>query len=155
MDYARGDANLYSDSSSSDDDSSSEDSEPEEQGDENVDGEWDKWGELDHEAETTTDPTSRVAVCNMNWDRVGAQDIYIAMSSFCPSGSSGVRSVRIYKSEFGKKRMEEEETLGPEELRGEGGPGNDEESDDGQPRDEDVDEMDKKAMERVRKYQVS
>ena len=160
VDYARGDANLYSDSSSSDDDSASEDSsdyDSDEQRDESRDEEWDKWGELDHEAETTTDPTSRVAVCNMNWDRVGAQDIYIAMSSFCPTGPSGVQSVRIYKSEFGKKRMLEEETLGPEELRGEGGRGNDEQSSsaDEQPRDEDVDEMDKKAMERVRKYQVS
>ena len=158
VDYARGEANLYS-SSSSDEESSSEDS-SDDDSDEQMDGndaqQWDKWGELDHEAEYTEEATSRIAVCNMDWDRVDAQDIYIAMSSFCPTGSAGVKSVRIYKSEFGKTRMAEEERLGPEELRGTAEPENDKSFSDEEPlRDEDVKEMDNKAMERVRKYQIS
>ena len=52
----------------------------------------------------------------MDWDRVGANDIYIALSSFCPLKGS-VRSVRVFVSEFGKNRLAEEEKLGPEELR--------------------------------------
>ena len=156
VDYARGEANLYS-SSSSDEESSTEDSsddDPEEPVDETVSGDdqqWDKWGELDHDAEYTKESTNRIAVCNMDWDRVDAQDIFIAMSSFCPSGSAGVKSVRIYKSLFGKTRMAEEEKLGPKELRGIVEPTNEKlfsENDD-------VKDLDKKAMERVRKYQIS
>lgn len=60
--------------------------------------------------------TSRFAVCNLDWDRVKAADIMILLSSFCPRGGS-VRQVTIYPSEYGKKRMAEEERLGPLELR--------------------------------------
>jgi hypothetical protein len=69
VDYARGEANLYSDSSS--DESSSDD-------EEEVAAEtFDKWGELDADAEQTEEPTRRLAVCNMDWDRVGAEDIFL------------------------------------------------------------------------------
>lgn len=60
--------------------------------------------------------TSRFAVCNLDWDRVKAADIMILFSSFCPRGGS-IRQVTIYPSEYGKKRMAEEERLGPQELR--------------------------------------
>ena len=157
VDYARGEGNLSS-CSSSEEDSSSEDSsddDSDEQIDGNDDQQWDKWGELDHEADSTKEATNRIAVCNMDWDRVDAQDIYIAMSSFCPTGSAGVKSVRIYKSEFGKTRMAEEERLGPEELRGAEEPDDDMSISDEEPLREDVKEMDNKAMDRVRKYQIS
>jgi hypothetical protein len=69
VDYARGEANLYSDSSS--DESSSEE-------EEGADGAtFDKWGELDGDAEQTEEPTRRLAVCNMDWDRVGPEDIFL------------------------------------------------------------------------------
>ena len=74
VDYARGEADLYSDSSSE------EDTDSEEEGGEQEDEEsemFDKWGELDHEAERTEDATDRLAVCNMDWDRVGADDIFL------------------------------------------------------------------------------
>ena len=73
VDYARGEADLYSDSSSEEDTDS-------EEGGEQDDDEpemFDKWGELDHEAERTEDATDRLAVCNMDWDRVGADDIFL------------------------------------------------------------------------------
>ena len=66
IDYARGGGTLYSDSSS--DESSSD--EEDQQG-------FDKWGELDRDAERTEEATARLALCNMDWDRVGASDIFL------------------------------------------------------------------------------
>ena len=66
VDYARGQANLYSDSSS-DDPTTEEDDETE----------FDKWGEMDKDAERTEESTRRIAVCNMDWDRVGADDLFL------------------------------------------------------------------------------
>ena len=108
-------------------------------------------------------------VCNMDWDRVGAADLYLVLSSFCPA-SGTVTSVQVFVSDFGKERLEEEARLGPAELRvghdveGEG----EEVKDDGK---EDTDEDDQEeerllpnarkekaaevaAMARVRQYQV-
>ena len=77
---------------------------------------FDQWGELDRDAETTEEETKRLAVCNMDWDRVGAADLYLVLSSFCPA-SGTVSSVQIFLSDFGKERLEEEARLGPAELR--------------------------------------
>jgi len=119
VDYARGEGTLYSDSSSEEEDSSDDgDSDVSEVDEEELkEEEFNKWGEMDHEAERTEEITKRLAVCNMDWDRVGAEDIFLALSSFCPSSGS-VTEVHIYLSEFGKERLEEEQTLGPLELRG-------------------------------------
>eukprot|EP00092_Neocalanus_flemingeri_P015832 GFUD01017137.1.p1 GENE.GFUD01017137.1~~GFUD01017137.1.p1 ORF type:complete len:658 (+),score=333.16 GFUD01017137.1:57-2030(+) len=151
VDYARGEADLYSDSSSEEDADSDEE---EEQKEEEEHEYFDKWGELDGEAERTEDATDRLAVCNMDWDRVGAEDIFLVLSSFCPASGS-VTSVQVFLSDFGKERMEEEKTLGPKELRQLKGE-NDEDDDDGLV-------VDKKkalkeaaaAMDRVRQYQVA
>ena len=53
----------------------------------------------------------------MDWDRVGAADLYLVLSSFCPSASGTVTSVQIFVSDFGKERLEEEARRGPAELR--------------------------------------
>lgn len=108
IDYARGEGRLITDSSS--DDESSEDEDPEA----NIDH---VWGELDQEAETTEESTNRLAVCNMDWDRIRAVDLMVLFSSFLPPGGS-VLSVKIYPSEFGKERMQQEEVHGPTELVG-------------------------------------
>ncbi|TRY75124.1 hypothetical protein TCAL_16850 [Tigriopus californicus] len=107
VDYARGEG-LASDSSSEDDDSSDDDepgppsgshgSDPSPQAEEV----FDKWGELDHDAPRTESISARLAVCNMDWDRVGAEDLFLAMASFCPS-SGRVRS-GWRNSEFGSGR---------------------------------------------------
>ena len=93
VDYARGEGRLDSGSSSSEDESSSEEEEEEEE-EEEAGAHFDKWGELDKDAETTDEATSRLAVCNMDWDRVGAEDIFIAMNSFCPTGGN-VKCVKV------------------------------------------------------------
>jgi len=52
----------------------------------------------------------------MDWDNVNADDIFLALSSFCPAGGC-VKSVNVYVSEFGKTRIEEEDKMGPAELQ--------------------------------------
>lgn len=100
VDYARGESTLCSESSS-DDESQSED-----------DGEQDviehPWGELDQDAEHTAEATCRLAVCNMDWDRMRAVDLMVLLNSFLPSDGL-ILSVTIYPSEFGLQRMKEEE----------------------------------------------
>ncbi|XP_017891935.1 ESF1 homolog [Ceratina calcarata] len=105
VNYARGEGVLMTDSSS--DDESSEASDGEE-----IDH---NWGELDKEAETTDEITCRLAVCNMDWDRIRAVDLMVLFNSFLPIGGF-IRSVTIYPSEFGLERMKEEEIKGPIEL---------------------------------------
>merc|ERR1712179_438173 len=120
---------------------------------------FDNWGELDGEAERTEEATDRLAVCNMDWDRVGADDIFLVLSSFCPAGGS-VASVQVFLSDYGKERLEEEKTLGPRELRQLRGEEGEEEEDD---EEEVTGVVDKKeslkraaaAMDGVRKYQVA
>ncbi|CAG0898289.1 unnamed protein product [Darwinula stevensoni] len=104
-DYARGEGKLLS--SSSDEDSDNESNEDVEH----------PWGELDNDAQRTDtiEETSKVAVCNMDWDRLKAVDIMVLMSSFLPSGGL-IKSVKIYPSEFGKQRMRDEAVEGPKEL---------------------------------------
>ncbi|XP_060531453.1 ESF1 homolog [Cylas formicarius] len=106
VDYARGEGKLCSDSSS-DDEESDEDIE-------NIQFDH-KWGELDGEADTTEEATSRLAACNLDWDRISAVDLMVLFNSFLPSGGV-IHSVAIYPSEFGKKRMIDEEVKGPIEL---------------------------------------
>ncbi|GFS02325.1 ESF1 like protein [Elysia marginata] len=75
-----------------------------------------KWNELHTEAPEVTESTKRLAVCNMDWDFVKAQDLFVLFKSFAPEGGA-VRCVTIYPSEFGKERMTEEALLGPKEMR--------------------------------------
>jgi len=75
------------------------------------------WGELDKDAKRKDNAvTSRLAVCNMDWDKVTANDLFVLFSSF----GSFVKSVKIYLSEFGKQRLAEEDLSGPVELKKEG-----------------------------------
>uniref|UniRef100_A0A8C8B7Z5 ESF1 nucleolar pre-rRNA processing protein homolog n=1 Tax=Otus sunia TaxID=257818 RepID=A0A8C8B7Z5_9STRI len=73
------------------------------------------WRELDKDAPRGDEVTSRLAVCNMDWDRLKAKDLLALFNSFTPKGGT-VFSVKIYPSEFGKERLKEEEQKGPVEL---------------------------------------
>ncbi|KAG5309929.1 ESF1 protein, partial [Acromyrmex insinuator] len=138
INYARGEGVLLSDSSSEEE--SSEASDAEEKIEHN-------WGELDKDAETTDEITSRLAICNMDWDRIRAVDLMILLNSFLPS-SGLIHSVTIYPSEFGLQRMKEEEINGPSELKNEVIRSEDEIEDDNE-------EGSKYHMEKLRQYQLN
>ncbi|RAO71055.1 uncharacterized protein BHQ10_007067 [Talaromyces amestolkiae] len=57
------------------------------------------------------DVTNRIAVVNLDWDNIRAEDLMAVFSSFATSGR--IKKVTIYPSEFGKERMEREEMEGP------------------------------------------
>ncbi|KYN17254.1 PREDICTED: ESF1 homolog [Trachymyrmex cornetzi] len=138
VNYARGEGVLLSDSSSEEE--SSEASDAEEEIEHN-------WGELDKDAETTDEITCRLAICNMDWDRIRAVDLMILLNSFLPS-SGLIHSVTIYPSEFGLQRMKEEEINGPPELKNEAIGSGDEIEDDNE-------EGSKYHMEKLRRYQLN
>ncbi|KAI5131701.1 ESF1 homolog [Manis pentadactyla] len=105
-DLARGKGNIET---SSEDEEDMADLLPEESGFEHA------WRELDKDAPRTDEITHRLAVCNMDWDRLKAKDLLALFNSFKPKGGV-IFSVKIYPSEFGKERMKEEQFQGPVEL---------------------------------------
>lgn len=107
-DYARGEGIILTDSSSDDDTDSDAEDGPELFIDH-------AWGELHTEVPTTDESSRRLAVCNMDWDKMRAEDIWVLCNSFLPTDSA-LKRVAIYPSEFGKQRMKEEEEIGPQEL---------------------------------------
>lgn len=58
------------------------------------------------------DVSRRIAVVNLDWDNIRAQDLMAVFSSFLPPGGS-IHKVSVYPSEFGRERMEREEMEGP------------------------------------------
>ncbi|XP_018540348.1 ESF1 homolog isoform X2 [Lates calcarifer] len=74
------------------------------------------WGEMCKDAPRSDEVSARLAVCNMDWDRMKARDLLALFNSFTPKGGA-VLSVKIYPSEFGKERLKVEETQGPLELK--------------------------------------
>ena len=90
------------------------------------------------------DGTPRLAVCNCDWDQMGAADLLAVLRSFVPAGGR-IESVTVYPSDFGEKRMAEEATVGPTALmnkRAQKAAAEDAEDDDDDGGDDDDDESD-------------
>ncbi|XP_035685402.1 ESF1 homolog [Branchiostoma floridae] len=132
VDLARGEGNMETSSSDSELEFDEEESEHE-------------WGELDKSAPTTDKPTCRFAVCNMDWDRIKAVDLLVVFNSFKPTGGV-VKSVKIFPSEYGGKRLQEEDLQGPAELLG---------GDDNHEEENETEQGSKYSTERLRRYQLN
>lgn len=74
------------------------------------------WGEMHTAAKTTEEATRRLAVCNLDWDRVTAMDLFVLFSSFRPRNGI-IEAVKIYPSEYGLEQMKTEDSLGPVQLK--------------------------------------
>ncbi|XP_013398930.1 ESF1 homolog [Lingula anatina] len=141
-DLARGEGGVES---SSDEDSGLEEEEDEDEAD-------DMWDDLDTNAPQADEATNRLAMCNMDWDRIKAQDLFVLLNSFKPTAGV-IKSVTIYPSEYGAERMKEEGMKGPTELvektksLGEDGEEDEEE--------EKGDEESPEFREKLRKYQLN
>ncbi|KAI9893186.1 MAG: pre-rRNA-processing protein esf1 [Vezdaea aestivalis] len=89
--------------------------------------------------------TTRLAAVNMDWDNIQAVDLMAVFSNFCSSGR--VLKVTVYPSEFGKERMEREHLEGPpKEIFQDLKRKKDDQSDNGNPSEEEEDEQIEKAL---------
>jgi hypothetical protein len=98
----------YSETSSSSEESSSEDDLADEDGRDGVSA----VGIQDADDVPVGEISSRIAVVNLDWDNIRAEDLMAVFSSFLPPGGR-MTKVSIYPSQFGKERMEREEMEGP------------------------------------------
>ncbi|KAK7165816.1 hypothetical protein R3I93_005788 [Phoxinus phoxinus] len=103
-DLARGKGNVETSSDEDDDEDELEEEEIEH-----------NWGDMCKDAPRGDNTSQRLAVCNIDWDRLKAKDLLALFNSFKPK-EGVVLSVTIYPSEFGKERMSAEQTQGPLEL---------------------------------------
>ncbi|XP_003748223.1 ESF1 homolog [Galendromus occidentalis] len=108
LDFARGEGNI--ETSEDDSTDSSEDEEEKlmrEEAEQEV-----EWDELDKDAPRSDDISKRIALCNMDWQNLRAEDLFVLMHSFVPADGV-VHRVRIFPTQFGKERMLAETKHGP------------------------------------------
>ncbi|KAL9958924.1 hypothetical protein ACROYT_G036001 [Oculina patagonica] len=105
------------------------------------------WGEMDTSTKTTETATRRLAICNLDWDRVTATDLYVLFNSFKPRDGI-IESVKIYPSQYGLEQMGKEESRGPVNLK-------DDDSEKEEMDDNTNMEGSEFSMEKLRQYQLN
>lgn len=55
----------------------------------------------------TVKATKRLALCNYDWMNIASKDLMILFNSFKPA-TGLIKSIKVYQSNFGKERMEQE-----------------------------------------------
>ena len=76
-----------------------------------VDEVWDE-----DQAPKTQDVSRRLAVQNADWDNISADDIFMLFHGFLEGNakSKKVERVTIYPSDYGKEKLDQEKTNGPQ-----------------------------------------
>ena len=60
-----------------------------------------------------SDETNRLAIVDLDWDKIRAVDILAVLRSFLTS-SRAITGVTVYPSDFGLQKMQEEAAVGPQ-----------------------------------------
>lgn len=60
-----------------------------------------------------SDETQRLAIVDLDWDKIRAVDILAVLRSFLAKGQS-IKAVTVYPSDFGLEKMKEEAAIGPQ-----------------------------------------
>ena len=95
------------------------------------------------------DATRRLALVNMDWDQIKAEDIYTLVYSFKPQ-IGAIVSVTVYPSKFGRERMARETIEGPpKELFSGKKDSNDGSSSSSSEHEDDGEDMDEIALRKV------
>ena len=115
IDLARGEGNISSSSSSEEDEEEEEDDDNEIRASKGYEND-DLFEELEKDVTHVEWASTRLAICNMEWDSLRAEDIFLVLNSFTPD-SGKIQSVSVYRSDFGVKYEEREKSgSGPASL---------------------------------------
>lgn len=77
---------------------------------------WQKFlGKDDVPSLETGEETKRLAVMNIDWNLIEAQDLYVLFKTMAPT-MGNIESVTIYLSDFGKEKLQEEQLQGPSNV---------------------------------------
>ena len=60
-----------------------------------------------------SDETHRLAIVDLDWDKICAVDVLAVLRSFLAKGQS-IEGVTVYPSDFGLQKMKEEAAVGPQ-----------------------------------------
>ena len=105
IDLARGEGNISSSSSSEEEEEDSGNEFGASEGYQNDD----LFEKLEKDVTYVECASTRLAICNLEWDSLCAKDIFVVLNSFTPE-SGKIQSVSVYRSDFGVKYEELEKS---------------------------------------------